>query len=151
MTSVDWSITAAENSGTVHGSGTASGRNLSDQFISTNQFGYNIDQITVSGLFVYGLNYGNTYWLNLQNAVIPSGDPVYWDENGGVGCKSGGCPSFASESAVGTIPSEAFTINGYSYSFLGSPAFCCMALEPLELWACCGTSCVGDCLNRQLC
>ena len=57
---------------------------------------------------------GSTYWLNLQNAVVPSGDPVYWDENSGTGCQSNGCPSSASESAVGTIPSEAFTINGGS-------------------------------------
>ena len=66
---------------------------------------------------MYSLNDGNTYWLNLQNAVVPSGDPVYWDENSGAGCKSSGCPSKASESAVGTIPSEAFTINGYGPPF----------------------------------
>jgi PEP-CTERM motif len=48
---------------------------------------------------------------------------VYWDENSGGGspfpgcvrcfrytCKGTGCPSQASESAIGTIPSEAFTI-----------------------------------------
>jgi PEP-CTERM motif len=115
MTSVDWSITGSENGGTVYGSGTASGANLSDKFLSTNQYGYNIDLITISGLNV-NLNAG-TYWLNLQNAVVPSGDPVYWDETSGKGCggndgKGGGCPSQASESAVGTIPSEAFTIIG---------------------------------------
>ena len=48
----------------------------------------------------------------MQNAVIPSGDPVYWDENSGVGCQSSGCPSQAYESAVGTIPSESFDITG---------------------------------------
>ena len=52
------------------------------------------------------------YWLNLQNATVPSGDPVYWDENSGAGCASAGCPSQASESAVGSIPSEAFEITG---------------------------------------
>ena len=82
MTSVDWSITSGENSGTVYGSGTASGGSLSDSFISTNQYGYDIDKITVSGLNV-ALGSG-TYWLNLQNAAVPSGDPVYWDENSGV-------------------------------------------------------------------
>jgi hypothetical protein len=111
MSSVDWSITSGENSGTVYGSGTASGYNFVDKFISTNQYGYNVDAITVSGLSV-GTTNGNTYWLNLQNAAIPSGDPVYWDENSGAGCDSPGCPSQASESAVGTIPSEAFTISG---------------------------------------
>ena len=111
MSSVDWSITSGENSGTVYGSGTASGSNLTDKFISTNQYGYDIDLITVTGLNVAEVS-GTTYWLNLQNASVPSGDPVYWDENSGAGCKSNGCPAKASESAVGTIASEAFTING---------------------------------------
>ena len=108
MSSVQWSITSGENSGTVFGSGTTSGSNLTDQFISTNQFGYDIDKISVSGLNL-NLNAG-TYWLNLQNAAVPSGNPVFWDENSGVGCPSPGCPSQASESALGTIPSEAFAI-----------------------------------------
>ena len=122
MTSVDWSITNRENSGTTFGSGTASGLNLIDSFISINQYGYDIDQISVTGLNV-SLNNGNKYWLNLQNAAVPSGDPVFWDENSGGGippcaecglqrCHGAGCPSQASESAVGTIPSEAFTIGG---------------------------------------
>ncbi len=107
MTTVDWSITSAPNGGTVYGSGTA---NVTDQFISTNQYGYNIDKISVSGL---NLNTGGgTFYLNLQNAVIPNGDPVYWDENSGSGCHSTGCPSQAFESAIGTIPSEAFDISG---------------------------------------
>jgi len=110
MSSVDWSITSGENGGTVYGSGTAGGRNLTDRFISTNQYGYDIDTITVTGLNVATTN-GATYWLNLQNASVPSGDPVYWDENSGQGCSSYGCPSQASESAIGTIASEAFTIN----------------------------------------
>src|ERR1035438_8349787 len=83
MSSVDWSITAQENGGTVYGSGTASGANLTDKFLSSNEYGYDIDNITVSGLNV-DLNAG-TYWLNLQNATVPSGDPVYWDENSGAG------------------------------------------------------------------
>jgi hypothetical protein len=49
------------------------------------------------------LNAG-TYWINLENASVPSGDPVYWDENSG--------PASASENSVGSIPSEAFTVNG---------------------------------------
>ena len=109
LSSVDWSVTSGENSGTVYGSGTASGKNLTDRFISSNQYGYDIDLITVTNLNIAVLP-STTYWLNLQNAVVPSGDPVYWDENSGVGCKSPGCPSLASESAVGTIPGEAFTM-----------------------------------------
>ncbi len=45
-----------------------------------------------------------TYWLNLQNALVNSGDPVWWDQNSG--------PSLASNSYYGTIPSESFTILG---------------------------------------
>jgi hypothetical protein len=109
LETVDWSITTAENGGTTIGNGTAF---VTDKFISSNQFGYNIDLITVTGLNVATLS-GNTYWLNLQNAVV-NDDPVFWDENSGLGCQSNGCPSSASESAVGTIPSESFTISGGS-------------------------------------
>ncbi len=106
---VDWSITSAPNGGTVYGSGTASGQNLTDQFISTNQYGYDIDKISVSGLNVSA---NGTVWLNLQNASVPSGDPVYWDENSGIGCHSQGCPSQAYQSSTGSIPSEAFDVVG---------------------------------------
>ena len=116
MASVDWSITSQYDGGTVYGSGTANGKNLTDQFISLNQYGYNIDKITVSNLNV-PLSSGTTYWLNLQNASVASGDPVYWDENEGVGCTGndghgGGCPSMASNGGIGTIPAESFDING---------------------------------------
>jgi len=111
MLSVDWSITSSENGGTVFGSGTASGNNLTDKFLSANQFGYYINEITVTGLNA-SVTSGTTYWLNLQNAVIQTGDPVFWDENSGVGCMSKGCPSLASDSSYGTIASESFTING---------------------------------------
>jgi hypothetical protein len=104
---VDWSITSQENGGTMYGGGTA---NVTQQFISVNAYGYDEYEVTATGLKV-GLNAG-TYWLNLQNAVVTSGDPVYWDENSGMGCHSQGCPSKASDSAVGTIPSESFDITG---------------------------------------
>src|SRR5271165_563842 len=115
VSSVDWSVTTAENGGTVLGSGTASGKNLTDTFLYENPYGFNVDEITATGLNV-GLS-GGTYWLNLQNAMVPDGDPVFWDENSGVGCggsdgKGSNCPSMASESALGTLFSESFTITG---------------------------------------
>lgn len=110
LSSLDWSITSQEFGGTVYGSGTANGSNLTDQFISANQYGYNIDLITARGLNV-AVTPGTKYWLNLQNASVASGDPVYWDENSGIGCKSKGCPSTPSENTVGTIAPEAFTVN----------------------------------------
>ncbi len=122
LISVDWSVTSQFDNGTMYGSGTASGSNLSDQFISLNQYGFDIDKITVTGLNL-SLNGGTTYWLNLQNAVVPSGDPVFWDENDGVGCKGddghgGGCPSQAdwtgciSSSNQPLCPPESFDIIG---------------------------------------
>lgn len=73
----------------------------------------------------FGLNYctetasfspvqmsAGTYWLNIQDASVPNGDPVYWDENSGEGCTSPGCPSQAFQNTTGTIPSESFTILG---------------------------------------
>ena len=119
MTSVDWVLSTGPCSdpkggcGTILGSGTASGSSLTDKFLSNNQFGYDIDLITVSNLSVPE-DSGTEYWLTLGNAVVPSGDPVFWDENSGKGCGGAGCPSMASESAVGTVPGEAFTIGGGS-------------------------------------
>src|SRR5271167_3862660 len=43
FTSVDWSITSTENGGITFGSGTASGKNLTDQFISSNGYGFDVD------------------------------------------------------------------------------------------------------------
>jgi hypothetical protein len=102
MQTVDYTLTQSEN-------GTGIGRTVivTDTYISTNQYGYNIDLIK----FNVGTSLATgTYWLNLYNATVPSGDPVYWDENSGQGCGGTGCPSQASESAVGTIPGEAFTV-----------------------------------------
>jgi len=118
VTSVSWTITGGENSGTLFGSGTASGANLTDKFISENQYSYDVDLITVTGLNVPQLS-GTTYWLNLVNATTRASEPVYWDENSGVGCgglngTKQGCPSLASENETGTIPSEAFTIGCFS-------------------------------------
>ena len=117
LLSVDWSITDSENapcpSELCLGNGTVGGKNLIDTFISSNQFGYNVD---LASALIPGVQVPEfvTLWLNLQNAVVASGDPVFWDENSGLGCMGPGCPSLASESAVGTIPSEAFSINGGS-------------------------------------
>jgi hypothetical protein len=121
LTLLNWSITSGENSGTTYGDGTASGSNLTDKLISTNQYGFDIDKITVSGLNV-GTVSGTTYWLNLQTATVPDGDPVFWDENSGQGCASNGCPSQASESGVGTIPSESFTVLGHETGTAPEPS-----------------------------
>jgi len=113
LTSVQWSLTTAANGGTVVASGTASGSSLIDKFLFTNIYGYNVDLISVSGLNVLFPKGGGTYWLNLFNATVPSGNLVGWDENSGVGCSGPGCPSLATaNNGIGPIPSEAFTITG---------------------------------------
>ncbi len=99
LTSAELSITSGENSGTTYYNQTV---NFTQSGCSTNGFGFNVctESTTFNGPT---LNSG-TYWLNLQNASVPSGDPIYWDENSG--------PSSASENTVGSIPSESFTVLG---------------------------------------
>ena len=96
------SISSAEFGGTTFTDQVVS---FSQSGCSGNQYGFNV--CTETGTFGTSLNLaGGTYWLNLSNAVVNDGDPVYWDENSG--------PSSASENSVGTIPSEAFTVLGGS-------------------------------------
>jgi hypothetical protein len=87
-----------------------------DQTVNFTQSGcflnnYSYDVCTETASFNGPTLNGGTYWLNLQNAQSSSGDPVYWDENSGVGCHSEGCPS-EGNNGFGTNPSEAFTILG---------------------------------------
>ena len=53
-----------------------------------------------------------TYYLELQNAVVPSGDPVYWDENDGA--------STAWENSIGYLT----TANTSSCTSPGSTGYC---------------------------
>ena len=101
---VDWSITSPDGM-TTYGSGTAT---VSDNFLFSNQYGYDVDSLTVVGLTVNLA--AATYWLTLQDAVTAQDSPLFWDVNNGVGCPSPGCPSSAKENILGEIPSESFTI-----------------------------------------
>jgi hypothetical protein len=99
LLSADVSITSSEFGGTSFYSGSV---NFSQSGCSGNQYGFNVcTETSTSGFSGPNLAAG-TYWLNLANAVVNTGDPIYWDENSG--------PSSASENSVGTIPSESFTI-----------------------------------------
>jgi len=114
MTSVQWEI--GTGSGVPIRGGVADATNSHGQGLLTdwsNPYGYSPDVITLT-LPAFKLPPG-TYWLTLSKAHVPSGDPVYWDENSGVGCTGWmgtkeGCPSKARENVVGTIPSESFEI-----------------------------------------
>ncbi len=99
LESVEVSITSSEFGGTT----------FFDQMVSFtpsscfSNGGFNV--CNESGLLLTSLNPG-TYWLNLDNATVESGNPAYWDQNSG--------PSRASMSSVGTIPSESFSLYGFS-------------------------------------
>ncbi len=73
---------------------------------------YSYDVCTETGSFTPTSLDNGTYWVTLQNAVDTLNDPVYWDENSGIGCHSPGCPSEADNGSIGTLPSEAFSILG---------------------------------------
>jgi PEP-CTERM motif-containing protein len=99
LQSIEVSMTSGEFGGTVY----------FDQMVNTtqsgcavNQFGYDI--CTETAMFAGPSLNAGMYWLNLQNGVVNTGDPVYWDENEG--------PSEASENSLGTLPAESFTILG---------------------------------------
>ncbi len=114
--SAEVSITSSEYGGTT----------FFDQTVSFTQSGcfsngsFNICTETGSFPDLY-LNTG-TYWLNLQNAVDGLDWPVYWDQNSG--------PSLASNTSVGTIPSESFTILGTATSYC---YWCSTVPEPTGL------------------
>ena len=99
LESAEVSITSSEFGGTTFFDGNV---NFTQSGFTTNQLGFSLCNETGS-FGPVNLNAGS-YWLNLQNAVVNTGDPVYWDENSG--------PSSASQNSVGTIPSESFTVLG---------------------------------------
>jgi len=107
--SAEVSITSQEFGGTTYFDQQV---NFTQSDCGGNSYGFNVCDET--GTF-NGPTLGNgTYWFNLSNAVVNTGDPTYWDENSGQGCNSPGCPSQASENQIGSIPSESFTILGSS-------------------------------------
>jgi len=112
VSTVDWGITTAPNSysGFLYG-GTAT---VVSGPTTTSSLGWpiGVDSISTGPI---KLAAGVVYYLVLQNAVVASGDPVYWDETDG--------PSSAWGSALGnlqnynrpnTTGSESFQIIGAS-------------------------------------
>lgn len=99
LESAEVSITSSEFGGTSFLDETV---NFTTGSCFSNGAGFNVCNET--GNFA-GINLDpGSYWLNLQNASVNTGDPTFWDMNSG--------PSLASENSLGTIPSESFTILG---------------------------------------
>jgi len=101
LTTVDMAIGSTSFGGTPQ---TLTG--VTNTFLSTNQFGYNLYQADYSFANIDVLP--GTSYVTLSNACSTSGcsvsNPIYWDENSG--------PSTAYENTLGSIPSEAFTLTG---------------------------------------
>src|ERR1035438_537372 len=100
LTTVDIALGSTSFGGTIN---TLSG--VTNTFLTTNQFGYNLYQADYS----FGsIGWSGAGYLTLSNACSTSGcsvsNPIYWDENSG--------PSTAYENTIGSIPSEAFTLTG---------------------------------------
>jgi hypothetical protein len=113
--SVEISMTSEEFGGTTYFDQTV---NLTSSNCFSNNLGFTVCQENAS-FEGPTLNNGN-YWMNLENAVVSNGDPLYWDENDGAGCHSQGCPSRPSENSVGTILPESFSIMGTQTSTTGT-------------------------------
>ena len=107
LESVEVSFTEFEFGGTTYFDQVVS---LTPSNCATNQYGFNVCLET--GSFAGVDMAPGTYWMTLQDAVVNTGDPVYWDENSGIGCHSEGCPSEPSQNSIGTIPAEAFSVLG---------------------------------------
>jgi uncharacterized repeat protein (TIGR03803 family) len=107
LTSVDIAVGLSSFGGSFQTSSS-----VTNTFLGTNQFGYNLFHADVQ---FPGASGGPGY-VTLQNACSTSGcsvsNPIYWDENSGIGCTSEGCPSTAYENDLGSIPSETFTLTG---------------------------------------
>ena len=122
LESAQVSITSSEFGGTSFYNAVV---NFTQSGCSGNQYGFNVCTETSTSSFGSVNLAAGTYWLNLANAVVNTGDPIYWDENSG--------PSSASENSVGTIPSEAFTVLGGSTSSTSSTSTTGTVPEPSSI------------------
>jgi hypothetical protein len=101
LTTVDMQLGSTSFGGNIN---TLSG--VTNTFLGTNQYGYNLYQASYSSFG--SLPWSGAGFVTLSNACSTSGcsvsNPIYWDENSG--------PSTAYENTLGSIPSEAFTLIG---------------------------------------
>jgi hypothetical protein len=121
LQSAEVSITSSEFGGTSYFDHTVT---FTQSGCVSNQYGYNV--CTESGIFSGPSLNAGTYWLTLRNASVNTGDPIYWDENSGPSRALDCCDTnpggggTVGPSALGSIPSESFTILGNSTAQLAS-------------------------------
>ena len=133
-----------ESAGVLITSEPMGGTILFDQQVNIAQSGcfqnqYNYDVCTETASFNGPTLSNGTYWLNLENATTVEGNPVYWDENDGVGCQSQGCPSQACEgNCEESIPSESFSVLGTSTGTSSVPEPESLVLFASGFFAVCG-------------
>jgi PEP-CTERM motif len=108
LTTVDMQIASTSFGGSPQ---TLSG--VTNTFLEINLYGYAIFQADYT---FAGVPWSGAGFVTLSNACTISGcsvsQPIYWDENDGIGCPSPGCPSTAYNSSIGSIGSESFTLTG---------------------------------------
>jgi hypothetical protein len=106
LTTVDMQLGSTSFGGNIN---TLSG--VTNTFLGTNQYGYNLYQASYSSFG--SLPWSGAGFVTLSNACSTSGcsvsNPIYWDENSG--------PSTAYENTLGSVPSEAFTLIGGTSTF----------------------------------
>jgi len=103
---VDYQIWTNPQSGTLLAAGTS---NLIDAFQFNNGWPNGGYDVYISTAFTAPISLlgGNTYWLRLLDATTVQGNPMFWDENSGIGCSSPGCPSQAYDEYGGIFTSIA--------------------------------------------
>lgn len=123
LSSVQWSIMDENPVPTFPPGSTVAGGNASSllsTFFGVNDYGYTVYEESFS-IGAVSLNSGDTYWLELQNAVVPDGDDVYWDQSDG--------------------PSYAFGTVGYLPAYgCNNPAFSTTCSETFQLTGAVGTT-----------
>jgi hypothetical protein len=104
LTTVDMAIGSTSFGNDIF-SGTLSG--FTNTFLSTNQYGYALYEAKPITVVIHTTGSASAF-VTLSNVCTTSGcsvsTPIYWDENSG--------PSTAYENTLGSIPSEAFTLEG---------------------------------------
>lgn len=146
LESVEVSITSQPAFGTTYFDGivnfTASGCVLNSG---------DFDVCTETGHFAPVTLNNGTYYLNLFNAQSAGNNPVYWDQNNGVGCHSEGCPSLRSPTSSNRFPRSRSAYWGATLRQaqpLSPAALRCLHLECSGWGLCCVASCETPIGNR---